>query len=224
MDSKNDKVKELIASKGQFVDAYRLPAGTFSTTDVGTDILIMRSWEKVRKEFDRDFTNDGHLITKEEAFKSFQRGNAELLSNGEHFKDHPEKILGEIKHRTNQFGKLVDAVVHHEGLSIQDELNKIDDFVSEIKKSNTYENQQESNIESIEELEVVEKESENQKQNYIFEKLSAAGIEVVTDKNEFYETLENLEEINITLKMLNEESNYIQKISSELFSELIFCI
>lgn len=164
LDSKNDKQKELIASKGQFVDAYRLPAGTFSTTDVGTDILIMRSWEKVRKEFDRDFTNDGHLITKEEAFKSFQRGNAELLSNGEHFKDHPEKILGEIKQRTNQFGKLVDTVVHHEGLSIQDELNKIDDFVADIKKRNTYENQQESNIEIIEEeleeLEVVEEVKE----------------------------------------------------------------
>lgn len=164
LDSKNDKQKELIASKGQFVDAYRLPAGTFSTTDVGTDILIMRSWEKVRKEFDRDFTNDGHLITKEEAFKSFQRGNAELLSNGEHFKDHPEKILGEIKQRTNQFGKLVDTVVHHEGLSIQDELNKIDDFVADIKKGNTYENQQETNIEIIEEeleeLEVVEEEKE----------------------------------------------------------------
>jgi len=152
LDSKNDKQKELIASKGQFVDAYRLPAGTFSTTDVGTDILIMRSWEKVRKEFDRDFTNDGHLITKEEAFKSFQRGNAELLSNGEHFKDHPEKILGEIKQRTNQFGKLVDTVVHHEGLSIQDELNKIDDFVADIKKGNTYENHEESNIEFIEEV------------------------------------------------------------------------
>lgn len=164
LDSKNDKQKELIASKGQFVDAYRLPAGTFSTTDVGTDILIMRSWEKVRKEFDRDFTNDGHLITKEEAFKSFQRGNAELLSNGEHFKDHPEKILGEIKQRTNQFGKLVDTVVHHEGLSIQDELNKIDDFVADIKKRNTYENQQESNIEIIEEeleeLEVIEEVKE----------------------------------------------------------------
>ena len=193
LDSKNDKVKELIASKGQFVDAYRLPAGTFSTTDVGTDILIMRSWEKVRKEFDKDFTNDGHLITKEQAFKSFQRGNAELLSNGQHFKGHPEKILGEIKQRTNQFGKLVDAVVHHEGLSIQDELNKIDDFVSEIKKSNTYENQQESNIESIEELEVVEEESENQKQNFILEKLSAVGIEVVTDKNEFNRILEREE-------------------------------
>lgn len=164
LDSKNDKQKELIASKGQFVDAYRLPAGTFSTTDVGTDILIMRSWEKVRKEFDRDFTNDGHFITKEEAFKSFQRGNAELLSNGEHFKDHPEKILGEIKQRTNQFGKLVDTVVHHEGLSIQDELNKIDNFVADIKKGNTYENHQESNIEIIEEeleeLEVIEEVKE----------------------------------------------------------------
>lgn len=164
LDSKNDKQKELIASKGQFVDAYRLPAGTFSTTDVGTDILIMRSWEKVRKEFDKDFTNDGHLITKEQAFKSFQRGNAELLSNGEHFKDHPEKILGEIKQRTNQFGKLVDTVVHHEGLSIQDELNKIDDFVADIKKRNTYENHQESNIEIIEEeleeLEVIEEVKE----------------------------------------------------------------
>ena len=164
LDSKNDKQKELIASKGQFVDAYRLPVGTFSTTDVGTDILIMRSWDKVRKEFDREFTNDGHFTTKEKAIKSFQRGNAELLSNGEYFKDHPEKILGEIKQRTNQFGKLVDTVVHHEGLSIQDELNKIDDFVADIKKGNTYEKQQESNIEIIEEepeeLEVIEEVKE----------------------------------------------------------------
>lgn len=164
LDSKNDKQKELIASKGQFVDAYRLPAGTFSTTDVGTDILIMRSWDKVRKEFDRDFNEEGSFITKEEAFKSFQKGNAELLSNGEHFKDHPEKILGEIKQRTNQFGKLVDTVVHHEGLSIQDELNKIDDFVSEIKRRNkNIENQQEPIVEivdeELEELEVVQEEN-----------------------------------------------------------------
>ena len=55
--------------------------------------------------------------------------------------------------------------------------------------------------------------------NYVLEKLAAAGIEVVTDKELFDETLADIEEINITLEMLNEKPNYLQKISSEINSE-----
>lgn len=50
-------------------------------------------------------------------------------------------------------------------------------------------------------------------------KLSAAGIEVVTDKQEFNEILENIEELNITIEMLNEVPVRVQKISSEKDSE-----
>ena len=111
----SDKQKSIIASKGEILDAYRLPEGTFSTTEVGTDILIMR---------------------KKESLDDRKNISGELLSDGEWFKNHPEKILGEIKTRTNRFGKEEEYVAVHEGLSVQDELNKIDSFVDEIKKTN----------------------------------------------------------------------------------------
>lgn len=111
----SDKQKSIIASKGEILDAYRLPEGTFSTTEVGTDILIMR---------------------KKESLDDRKNISGELLSDGEWFKNHPEKILGEIKTRTNRFGKEEKYVAVHEGLSVQDELNKIDSFVDEIKKAN----------------------------------------------------------------------------------------
>lgn len=114
LNTASDKQKEIIASKGEILDAYRLPEGTFSTTKVGTDILIMRKKEGI----------DGKNIS------------GELLSNGEWFKSHPEKILGEVKTRTNQFGKEEEYVAVHEGLSVQEELNKIDIFADEIKKVN----------------------------------------------------------------------------------------
>ena len=111
----SDKQKSIIASKGEILDAYRLPEGTFSTTEVGTDILIMR---------------------KKESLDDRKNISGDLLSDGEWFKNHPEKILGEIKTRTTRFGKEEKYVTVHEGLSVQDELNKIDSFVDEIKKAN----------------------------------------------------------------------------------------
>lgn len=39
---KSAKVKEKIASKVDLMDAYRLPIRTFDTTDIGTDILLLR--------------------------------------------------------------------------------------------------------------------------------------------------------------------------------------
>ncbi len=111
----SDKQKEIIASKGEILDVYRLPEGTFSTTEVGTDILIMR---------------------KKESLDDRKNISSELLSNGEWFKNHPEKVLGEIKARTNRFGKKEEYVAVHEGLTVQDELNKIDIFVDEITEKN----------------------------------------------------------------------------------------
>lgn len=119
LNTADDKQKVIIASKGEILDAYRLPEGTFETTEVGTDILIMR---------------------KKESLDDREKISSELLSNGEWFKNHPEKILGDVKTRTNRFGKEEDYVAVHEGLSIQDELNKIDSFVAEIKKANQSEN------------------------------------------------------------------------------------
>ena len=117
LNTASDKQKELIASKGKLIDAYRLPVGTFPTTEVGTDIIIMKPWTWDKSQ----------AVSKEEMSKTY----ADELSNGDWFKKHPEKILGEVRIRSNRFGKEEEYVAVHEGLTIQDELNKIDELVKQ---------------------------------------------------------------------------------------------
>lgn len=115
LNTASDRQKELIASKGRLVDAYRLPAGTFPTTEVGTDIIIMQQYESA-KDFNISYLE-----------------NKDLLSNGNWFKQHPKKILGEVKIRTNRFGKEEEYVAVHEGLTVQDELDKIGRMIPDIE-------------------------------------------------------------------------------------------
>lgn len=137
LNSTNDKQKEIIASKGKLIDAYRLPVDTFPTTDVGTDIIIMTSWEKDRNEIDLKNQLVGvkaHAQLTNERLKKRQENYLNNLSSGEWFKQHPEKILGEVKTRTNRFGKIEEYVAVHEGLTVQDELNKIDSMLPQIEQ------------------------------------------------------------------------------------------
>ena len=119
LNTASDKQKEIIASKGRLIDAYRLPVGTFPTTEVGTDIIIMQNWGKIRRINEKRPGGEKNIASREEV-------NHEFLSNGDWFKQHPEKILGEVKTRTNRFGKEEEYVTVHEGLTVQDELNKVD--------------------------------------------------------------------------------------------------
>lgn len=135
LNTASDKQKEILASKGKLIDAYRLPVGVFPTTEVGTDIIIMQSWEKERKDLQKHWDSQGHFLTIDEAIKAEQKGHVDLLSNGEWFRQHPEKILGEIKKRTNRFGKEEEYVAVHESLTIQDELNKIEDLLPDTNKT-----------------------------------------------------------------------------------------
>ena len=57
-----------------------------------------------------------------------------ILSNGIYFANHHDHILGEVKERTNRYGKLEKYTSVHEGLSIQDELNKIDNLIVSTKE------------------------------------------------------------------------------------------
>ena len=56
--------------------------------------------------------------------------------------------------------------------------------------------------------------------NFVLDKLAAAGIEVVSNRKEYQWMKEQIDEINITLEMLEEEPNYLQKISPDKKSEL----
>lgn len=72
----NSEVKQKLAAKGKLVEAYRLPNGTFGTTGIGTDILIIRK----EKGDVNDFYADGY------------------------FAKHPEHVLGEETTRTGKWG------------------------------------------------------------------------------------------------------------------------
>ena len=113
LNSPSDKQKEIIAQKGTLVEAFRLPSGTFNTTDVGTDIIFI-----AKMQYDLNNATDKQLIVE----------NIHKISNNNFFTEHPEHILGEIKTRTNRFGKEEAYVAVHKGLTVQDELNKIDEF------------------------------------------------------------------------------------------------
>ena len=97
LNTNEDKVKQAISAKGKLLDAWRLPEGVFPTTKVGTDILV------------------------------FQRGSCQVqeLCNGNWFKNHPEKILGEVKTRTNRFGRQEEYVDFFAGHSLTDTLNHL---------------------------------------------------------------------------------------------------
>lgn len=118
LSSANDKQKEIIARKGFIVDAFRLPVGTFSTTDIGTDILLMKKYP-------------------ESPILEMVKTTSELLSNSNYFADYPEKVLGEVKIIKDRFGKDTEKVFVHDGLTVQDELNKISSFIPEIKSHST---------------------------------------------------------------------------------------
>lgn len=128
LNNANDKQKHLIASKGILVDAYRLPVGAFPTTEVGTDIIIMKNRELcIDETYGERWENLDKEQREDVVYTEWQR-----ISNGRYFDEHPDKVLGEVKARTNRFGKLEEYVKTHEGLSVQDELNKIDSMLPQI--------------------------------------------------------------------------------------------
>ncbi len=86
-------------NNAELVNAYRLPIGAFAGTQVGTDIVLLK--------------------------KNNQKQNIDISN---FFKENPNKVLGEIREKTNRFGRL-EAYVYgnlKEALSIieRDNLQK----------------------------------------------------------------------------------------------------
>ncbi len=90
----NKKIKEKLSEKGKLLEAWRLPNGTFSTTGVGTDILVIRK----EKGNAADFIGDGFFL------------------------QHPECILGEETTKSGKFGP-VKYVQPKEGMAFADVFN-----------------------------------------------------------------------------------------------------
>ena len=65
----SSKGKEAIAKKGKLIEAWRLPKGTFSSTDVGTDIVIIKKEAGNIADFVGNSyfqNNENHIIGQEE--------------------------------------------------------------------------------------------------------------------------------------------------------------
>jgi hypothetical protein len=98
LDGKNDEIKAKIAAKGKLLEAWRLPNGTFNTTGVGTDIVI------VRKE----------------------KGDPADFSDSNYFIDNSTHILGNVTTGKNAWGKDQTYVNLREGDtwdSVMDNIN-----------------------------------------------------------------------------------------------------
>ncbi|MGC4129196.1 MAG: SNF2-related protein [Bergeyella sp.] len=88
-------------SEAEITNAFRLPAGAFAGTKIGTDIIIL----------------------KKNSIKQSQD-----ISN--YFQLNPEKILGETKERSNQFGRIEEYISGN----LEDALMRIEKIQSEKNK------------------------------------------------------------------------------------------
>lgn len=98
MDGKSTYGKDLerIAEKGELLEAWRLPNGTFDSTDVGTDIVV---------------------------FRKGKGGSVEQIKS--YFDKHPDHIAGEISIRTNRFGKEESYVKPKDGQTFESAVDSI---------------------------------------------------------------------------------------------------
>lgn len=189
LNSSNDKIKKLIAEKGELIDAYRLPEGTFPTTKIGTDIIIMRSWDKKRKNIEEQNKNASEPFKKnlEETFIKAKENMAGILSNNDYFDFHTDKVLGEIKTRTNRFGKEEKYVTVHEGFTVQDELNKLNNLESfALNDLNDYTPTEKEDVKTEPSLEADKTKVKHKEKSYIekaLEKYMNPEKDISTDEN-----------------------------------------
>ncbi|HLM84039.1 MAG TPA: N-6 DNA methylase, partial [Candidatus Bathyarchaeia archaeon] len=120
---KFDYAKGQIAMRGDLVDAYRLPNKSFKTTDIGTDILI---------------------IKKHDYLSSADQVVGDIWANDTFFKSNPEKVLGTETEKSGKFG----MVKYTEG-KLDEALGKIDaEDVEETRRDAI--DQVDDNLEQIE--------------------------------------------------------------------------
>lgn len=100
-----DKDLEKVAGKAELLEAWRLPNGTFESTDVGTDIVVFRKGK-------------GTTI---DTFKNY-------------FTNNPGHIAGEVSSRTGRFGKEETYVKPKDGETFESAVANINAGQSEQEK------------------------------------------------------------------------------------------
>ena len=92
----NSKIKEKIAAKGRLLEAWRLPNGTFNTTGIGTDIIVLRK----------------------------EKGDAADFAGNAWFDKNPATVIGDEATRNGKFGP-EQYVALRDGDTFDDALDRI---------------------------------------------------------------------------------------------------
>jgi hypothetical protein len=92
----NDKIKEKLAAKGKLLEAWRLPNGTFNTTGVGTDIIVIRK----------------------------EKGDPAQFSDNAYFDSNPAMVVGDETTRSGRFGE-EKYVALRQGETFDDAIDQI---------------------------------------------------------------------------------------------------
>ena len=106
---KDGKGKEAIAKKGKLLEAWRLPKGTFSSTDVGTDIIII------------------------------QKGKGDIADycDNKYFSANESHVIGHESDGKDRFGKPTKVVNLPEGKTVSEAIAMIDTNAVEVTAKGT---------------------------------------------------------------------------------------
>ena len=106
---RDGKGKEAIAKKGKLLEAWRLPKGTFSSTDVGTDIIIVQKG----------------------------KGNIADYCDNKYFSANESHVIGHKSDGKDRFGKPTKIVNLPEGKTVSEAIAMIDTNAVEVTAKGT---------------------------------------------------------------------------------------
>ena len=161
------------------VEGFRLPNGAFAGTQVGTDIIILKK--------------DSQVIAKD-------------ISS--YFENHPNRILGEIREKTNRFGRLENYVYGN----LEDALSRIEQL------KNKKQTERIGNLFEDLFLEVEQPKAESKDKT--LEKIIPAKteeIEIEETKDKIEQVLSRLNEVKFKSPAIEKEIEKYSKLQSEIF-------
>lgn len=182
----------------EITNAFRLPVGAFSGTQIGTDIIILK---KNSQKISEDISN--------------------------YFENNPDKILGETKEKTNRFGRLEeyiygnleDALLKIEQFKNQTETEKVEkiEITEKIEKTEKIGN-------LFEDLFLENQESKTDKilskpQNNFLENETESEINFTEIQEKIEQVLSNLDTVKFKSPAVLKEIEKYTKLQSQIENE-----
>lgn len=105
LDKRDDRARQYLAARCDLLGAIRLPGGTFSDTELTTDILFLKKREALR-DISIDMPDWVHTTIVHESDHVKEDGTVvhNVLSMNNYFVEHPEMVLGKQEVVSGPFG------------------------------------------------------------------------------------------------------------------------